>query len=126
MQSEIAPGAFRVNKLRQRGFPNKTVTYKWYSWLLFKEFAKQYKMHIEEVLADKDTFMDILHQVNRYYQRSPESPEKEGLQEYKGPQTYDDRTKRHCITMAKVGTNGTGCQNLKSKCQAYLEMIRLK
>ena len=50
----------RLNDLRSRGFPNKTVTYKWYSWLRFKEFAKQLKMHTEEALSDKDIFMDIL------------------------------------------------------------------
>ena len=50
-----------LRDLRKRGFPNKSATYKWYSWLRLKEFAKQLKMHIQEVLSVKDTFICLLY-----------------------------------------------------------------
>ena len=109
------PDKIRLDNLRSRGFPT-TYNYKCYSWLRFKDFAQKHYTDVEQVLADKSKFLDILYEVNFYYQKNPEYPKQEGLELYKGPQTYDERTNKEALPMAKVGINGIRSQNLKSKC----------
>ena len=75
------------------GLPIALPPQKWYSWLRFKLFAKDYGHTIQEVLASESTFVQILYAVNRYYEINPACRKQEGLHEYKGPQTYEDRTK---------------------------------
>ena len=41
--------------------------------------------------------MDILYEVTRYYEQHAECVNQEGLEEYKGPQTYEDRANKEAL-----------------------------
>ena len=81
-----------LGDLDKRGFPTKSVTsqYQWYSWLRFKSFALKHGT-MEEVIANKELFLNILHETNRHYEKKPKSTEEECLEKFKGPQSYEDR-----------------------------------
>lgn len=87
----------------KRGFPKFKSqhtgfkSYKYYSWLRFKEFANNHSS-IENVLSQEKVFDEITYKVNIYYTKHTQYALNEGLEEYKGPQSFsekNDKTKLH-------------------------------
>ena len=121
--SNKEPSKIRLNSLRKRGFGTK-YTYKWYSWLRFKDLAKKQNTYIKEVLTDKKKFMDILYKVNFYYQQHPEYAIQEGLEVYKGPQTYDQKTNE--IALRYYGTVCQGPETDEEVHYIFHQLMNIK
>lgn len=84
----------RLQDLRRRGFPVTAPDseFSWYSWLRFKMEVKKIKnATLQEALADENLFLTVLKAVNLHYQKTPQSAIEEGLEQYKGPQKFDDK-----------------------------------
>ena len=81
-----------LNHLQARGFPTKEKDFQYikYSWLRFKHLSPK-EGTLQEVLSQKDKFLSVLMMVHRYYQINPSCAIEEGLENCKGPQSFDDR-----------------------------------
>ena len=90
------PDKIRLDNLRKWGFPT-SYNYKWYCWLRFKDFTQKHYTDMEQVVSYKSKFLDILCKVNFYYQNHSEYIKEEGLELYKGPQAYEERTNKEAL-----------------------------
>ena len=90
--------SMQLKDLIHRGFaiPQHLVkkTYKYYSFIKFKKYCKEYNDHrgtVQEVESNEDLYLQILEKVHRYYEQNMTCAESEGIEEYRGPQSYADR-----------------------------------
>ena len=93
-----------LKNLRNRGFSTKLLDfqYTWYSWLRFNDLSIK-EGSMDEALNNKDLFLTVLMMVNQYYQYHPQYAEEEGLEKFKGPQTFDD------IKKTEISISSTNC-----------------
>lgn len=79
-----------LGNLINQGFPKfEPLKFKWYSWLRFKFFAER-DSNLDNVLSSKEDFMSFLKTLHEFYRGNQICIQPEGVEEFKGPQSYDD------------------------------------
>ena len=94
---ELGVKCISLTDVIRRGFPKfEPPKFQWYSWLRFKSFADEHS-NLDKVLSLKEDFMSCLKDVHEYYSKHPEYVQPEGLEKFKGPQSYDDTKNKQLL-----------------------------